>query len=415
MTQWTLQKKLLGFRVMDYSHTAHNIFQVIMSVIQDYGIHNRIMSITLDNASANSKAIEYFINSNIHNIAGNFFHARCACHIINLIVKSGFKKVESQIVIIREALGWIMASNQRSAEFARFCKSNNLKPRKFQTDMPVRWNSTYLMLKSALPYGLEITSFYNLNTINNTRHEKLTEGDWYVVKVFVEFLTVFYDATVELSGVYYPTSPLALHKLYDIADLLKQYREIELVAPVVVAMQEKYKKYWGKIPLLYAFGIVVDPRFRFKALKVFSATLGEALGLSETDVAEHLGTLKSQILEVFSIYENMYRHNDDTTGPTPPQQQSQQQSKLMRIFLNKTTTSRASRSSSQSQSQHVELNKYLSTEYSITDNDDFTINDLLKWWQNKRNTFPILSRLACDVLAIPVSTVSSEQVFSTAG
>ncbi|KAK2656181.1 hypothetical protein Ddye_009233 [Dipteronia dyeriana] len=159
------------------------------------------------------------------------------------------------------------------------------------------------------------------------------------------------------------------------------------------------------------------PRFRFKALKVFSTTLGEALGLSETYVAEHLGTLKSQIFEVFSIYENRYRHNDDTTGSTPPQQQSHQQSKLMRIFLNKTTTSRASGSSSQSQSQsqYVELNKYLSTEYSITDNDDFTINDLLKWWQNKRNTFPILSRLACDVLAIPVSTVSSEQVFSTAG
>ncbi|KAK2648460.1 hypothetical protein Ddye_015949 [Dipteronia dyeriana] len=389
---------------MDYSHTAPNIFQVIMSVIQDYGIQNRIMSITLDNASANSKAIEYFINSNIPDIAGKFFHARCACHIINLIVKSGLKKVESQIANIREVLGWIMASNQRIAEFARFCKSNNLKPPKFQTDMPVRWNSTYLMLKSALPYALENTSFYNLNTANDTQHEKLTESDWYVAKVFVDFLTVFYDAAVELSGVYYPTSLFSLHKLYDIAYLLKQYREIELVVPVVVAMQEKYIKYWGKIHLLYAFGIVVDPRFRFKALKVFSTTLSEALGLSETDVTEHFGTLKSQIFEIFSIYENRYRHNNDTARPTPPQQQS----KLMRIFLNKTTTSRASGSSSQSQSQsqHMELNKYLSTEYSITDNDDFTINDLLKWWQNKRNRFPILSRLACDVLVIPVSTVS---------
>ena len=83
------------------------------------------------------------------------------------------------------------------------------------------------------------------------------------------------------------------------------------------------------------------------------------------------------------------------------------------------TTSHASWSSSPSQSQaqrkHVELNRYLRTEYSITDNDDFTTNDLLKWWRGKRNSFPILSRLACDVLAIPISTVSSEQVFSTAG
>ncbi|KAK2638958.1 hypothetical protein Ddye_026753 [Dipteronia dyeriana] len=89
----------------------------------------------------------------------------------------------------------------------------------------------------------------------------------------------------------------------------------------------------------------------------------------------------------------------------------------MRIFLNKTTTSLASGSSSQSQSQsqQVELNKYLSTEYSIPENEDFTMNDLLKWWRKKRNSFPILLRLACDVLVIPVSTVSLEQVFSTAG
>ncbi|KAK2645691.1 hypothetical protein Ddye_020886 [Dipteronia dyeriana] len=197
-------------------------------------------------------------------------------------------KVESQIANIREALGWIMASNQIIAEFARFYKSKNLKPHKFPTDMPVRWNSTYLMLKSALPYALEFTCFYNLNTSNDTQYEKLTEGDW-------------------------------------------------------------------------------------------------------------------------------HRHNDNTARPTLPQQQSQQQSKLIRIFLNKTTTCRASGSSSQSQSQRVELNKYLSTEYSITDNDYFTINDLQKWWQNKRNNFPILLRLACDVLVIPDSTVSSEQVFSIAG
>ncbi|KAK3204308.1 hypothetical protein Dsin_018354 [Dipteronia sinensis] len=94
-TQWILQKKLLGFRVMDYSHTAQNIHDVIMSVIQDYGIQNLILSITLDNASANSKAIELFDNSTMPNTAVKFFLARCACHIINLIVKSGLKQVES--------------------------------------------------------------------------------------------------------------------------------------------------------------------------------------------------------------------------------------------------------------------------------------------------------------------------------
>ena len=69
---------------------------------------------------------------------------------------------------------------------------------------------------------------------------------------------------------------------------------------------------------MYAFGIVVDPRFRFDALEVFSTTLGKALELSETNVAEHLSTLKSQMFEVFSMYEN--RYSDETAEPAPPQQ-----------------------------------------------------------------------------------------------
>ncbi|KAK3229359.1 hypothetical protein Dsin_001240 [Dipteronia sinensis] len=228
---------------MDYSHTAQNIHDVIMSVIQDYGIQNLILSITLDNASANSKAIELFDNSRIPNTAVKYFHARCACHIINLIVKSGLKQVESRINNIREALGWIMASNQRIVEFSRYCTSKDILPRKFQKDMPVRWNSTYLMLKSALPYAELITSFYNVNTANDTRREKLTDGDWYVATVVVEFLKVFYDVTVDLSGVYYPTSLLAILKLYDMADVLRQYSENVMVASAVVAMQKKFENY----------------------------------------------------------------------------------------------------------------------------------------------------------------------------
>ena len=85
------------------------------------------------------------------------------------------------------------------------------------------------MLKSALPYA----------------KEKLTDGDWYVATVFVEFLKVFYDATVELSGVYYPTSPLALHKLYDMADLLRQYSEHAIIDSAVANMQKTICKILG--------------------------------------------------------------------------------------------------------------------------------------------------------------------------
>ena len=41
--------------------------------------------------------------------------------------------------------------------------------------------------------------------------------------------------------------------------------------------------------------------------------------------------------------------------------------------------------------------------------------DILQWWKIKSSRFPVLSRLAHDVLAVPISAVSSEFAFSAGG
>ncbi|KAK3218460.1 hypothetical protein Dsin_012430 [Dipteronia sinensis] len=89
---------------MDFAHTADNIFAVILSVLETYGITHRIISITLDNASANTRSITLFTERNIPQAGGYFFHQRCACHIINLVVQSGLKEVIHQIVEMSDLL-----------------------------------------------------------------------------------------------------------------------------------------------------------------------------------------------------------------------------------------------------------------------------------------------------------------------
>ncbi|KAJ3704121.1 hypothetical protein LUZ61_007826 [Rhynchospora tenuis] len=44
--------------------------------------------------------------------------------------------------------------------------------------------------------------------------------------------------------------------------------------------------------------------------------------------------------------------------------------------------------------------------------DDF---DILSWWKLKAPTYPVLARLARDVLAVPISIMASESAFSIAG
>jgi hypothetical protein len=65
-----------------------------------------------------------------------------------------------------------------------------------------------------------------------------------------EFLDHFYNATVALSGVYYPTSPLMLHHMLLICKHFKAYEKDALLRLVVTRMKDVYFKYWKDIPTL---------------------------------------------------------------------------------------------------------------------------------------------------------------------
>ena len=68
-----------------------------MSVLQKYNIQNNIFSITFNNETNNTAAIELFNQQLKTPIDNDLFYIRCVCHIINLIVKDGLKNFKSQI------------------------------------------------------------------------------------------------------------------------------------------------------------------------------------------------------------------------------------------------------------------------------------------------------------------------------
>ena len=60
-------------------------------------------------------------------------------------------------------------------------------------------------------------------------------------------------------------------------------------------------------------------------------------------------------------------------------------------------------------SKRSELQIYL-TEEIVEDEGNF---DILRWWKLNSERFPILSKLARDLLAVPISTIAFESAFST--
>lgn len=59
-----------------------------------------------------------------------------------------------------------------------------------------------------------------------------------------------------------------------------------------------------------------------------------------------------------------------------------------------------------------ELDEYLSEKIVIPSSKSF---DVLAWWKGNCLKYPILSKMARDVLSIPISSVASESTFSVGG
>jgi hypothetical protein len=67
-----------------------------------------------------------------------------------------------------------------------------------------------------------------------------------LLKKIIEFLKIFYDSTIALSSVYYPTSSLMLHHILEIAGHLNAYENDELLRHVVVPMKDMFLKIMEK-------------------------------------------------------------------------------------------------------------------------------------------------------------------------
>lgn len=84
---------------------------------------------------------------------GELFHMRCCAHILNLIVKDGLDVIRDSIETIRNSVAYWSGTAKREEKFVEIAQQMKIKfSRKLVLDCKTRWNSTYVMLTTALVY-----------------------------------------------------------------------------------------------------------------------------------------------------------------------------------------------------------------------------------------------------------------------
>ena len=404
-SEFNMQNRILAFRYdEDQSHTATYIVETVCNVVEFFHLQDKIMSITFDNASNNNAAIP-FLTSRLNPPLIDIFHIKCACHILNLVVRDGLTEFSAVIEKVRKAVGVIQANHKKSRirVFREECVKAGLPKRLMPTECLTRWNTTYYFLKTSYDYRVPITICNN--QLSKTPDRMLYDYDWLELDQIVKFLRIFTQTTEMFSGKFYSTTACALPLVTEAAFLLKRWSTNKDYELAVEQMMEKFKKYFYPIPMVLLIGSVLNPSFKMKQTIQMIKLLHTYMGICDDDINEQtINDLKAKLNSLYLYYSYVIGSN------APPVAEASHTNPIGEdAFFNPDRLDFwGEMSSSQSTSGINEYDVYnTQTLVKVTG----TFNPVL-WWKENAHTYPILSTIAKDVLNIPISSVSSESAFS---
>ncbi|XP_059436054.1 zinc finger BED domain-containing protein RICESLEEPER 2-like [Corylus avellana] len=266
---WCLQKRILNFCNVPPPHSGVVIADALRNCFSDWGIEDKIHTITVDNASANDSAIRIikddFELKNALSVGGRLFHVRCCAHITNLLVQSGLVEIRGIIDDVRQGIKYIVASKSRLNVFSEIAKRLHLPCKKLILDVPIRWNSTYLMLDTVIKYK-EV--FPRYHRVEQAFQWVVTPEQWEMVGNVNQVLSIFNDVTNVVSGSEYPTANLYFPEVWRMKEVLmiKCDDRNEYMRSMASTMIDKFDKYWGDSNLLMSIAAVLDPRYKMKLI-----------------------------------------------------------------------------------------------------------------------------------------------------
>ncbi|XP_019184686.1 PREDICTED: zinc finger BED domain-containing protein RICESLEEPER 2-like [Ipomoea nil] len=274
--EWKLHKKIISF-VPVTSHKGEYIAKALETCLLEWGLRN-VFTVTVDNASSNDTAID------------------------------GLKECDSAVKKVREVVRYVRNSPARLKKFRDLSALIGIEQKSsLCLDVPTRWNSTYMMLQSALLYQKVFEAYEESdNSFKSDLGSCIPDFlDWESVKSLVKLLKCFYEMTIRISGSLYVTSNTFFSEISDLYCILNGMVETDgAVKRMGTNMKAKFEKYWGdinKMNCMIFFENILDPRDK---LEYMPTQLNHMYGVIKGK--DFLEKLLAALNELFDDYASFY-------------------------------------------------------------------------------------------------------------
>ena len=188
-------------------------------------------------------------------------------------------------------------SPKRTEIFEKISRQSHIASiKELVLDCRTRWNSTYLMLSTALIYK---DVFPRLLCCEPQYQSAPTNRDWEVAQIVCEKLGYFHKVTELLSGTAYPTANHYFPSVFQLKLELNQWlsSEDELVKKMAGKMLAKFDKYWSDVHDIMSLAIVLDPRYKLMLLTFYFNKMYGSKANEEIDKVKNL------LFELFADYD----------------------------------------------------------------------------------------------------------------
>ncbi|KAJ1289103.1 hypothetical protein BS78_02G139400 [Paspalum vaginatum] len=265
------EKETLAKVLKDPPHKGSVIGQTAYDCVTVWKIEDKIVSITLDNASNNDGAVRVlrsrFIARQGNAFLAKYFHVRCCAHIINLVVSDGVAMLASLINNLRCTMKYLKKSPARMHKFVEFCRYLALQIGEgLSLDVSTRWSSTYKMLRTALAYKEAIKTYADDDL--NYKWE-LSSEEWDFFVAIEPILASLAKVTTALSASSYPTANLFYPHIVDVKIALRAAMVSNSLnmGRMDTAMMEKFNKYWDEKNNVMVIATILDPRYKMRYIE----------------------------------------------------------------------------------------------------------------------------------------------------
>lgn len=407
-SDWKLHRRILNVVMEPYPDSDGALSHAVACCLSDWSLEGKLFSVTFnhpvgESGLENLRSILCIKNPLILN--GQLLIGNCVARTMSSIAKDVLWSGREVVKKIRDSVKYVKTSESHEEKFLELKQQLQVPTEKsLSLDDQTQWNTTYQMLVAAS----ELKEVFScLDTSDPDYKQAPSMEYWKQVEIICTYLKPLFDAANILTSTTSPTAIMLFHEVWKIQTELSRAvtSEDPFISSLTKTMKEKIDKYWKDCSLALAIAVVMDPRFKMKLVEFsFSKIYGE-------DAPTYIKIVDDGIHELFLEYvalplpltptyaEEGNAENNVKTEEHQGTLLSDNGLTDFDVYIMETT----------SQQMKSELDQYL--EESLLPRMQEL--DVLSWWKLNKLKYPTLSKMARDILTIPVSTAAPDSIFDT--